>query len=78
MPHGGRELKNKGTNSQGNDYSSYSDGAYRYRNSNADGSTNSKYFNDGHGHEFYDKKGPDGYKWHQNSNQGYRNYTPKK
>ena len=70
-------VNNRGTNSQGNDYSAYKNGSFAYRNANSDGSTNSRYFNDGHGHGFYDKKGPDGYKFHENANQGFRNYQPK-
>lgn len=77
MPNG-RQVQSKGTNSQGNDYVSYSDGAFRYKNHNESGGTDSKYFNDGHGHGFYDKKGPDGYKFHENQNQGFRSYQPKK
>ena len=36
-----REVNNSGTNSQGNSYTSYSDGAYRYTNSNS-----GKFYND--------------------------------
>lgn len=72
MPNG-RTVNNKGTNSQGNEYTSY-DRGYRYKNTNSDGSTNSRYYNDGSGHGFYEKKGPDGYKFHENANQGFRDY----
>merc|ERR1712029_516479 len=63
-----REVNNSGTNSQGNSYTSYSDGAYRYTNSNSGGQTSGRYFNDGHGHGFYKSANqPTGnYSFHQN------------
>ena len=38
MPRGGREVTNQGVNSQGNQYTSYNDGGYRYSNKSGDGS----------------------------------------
>ena len=75
MPNGSN-VNNKGTNSQGNDYTAYKDGKYAYKNPRSDGQAPSRYFNDGNGHAFYRQPGPDGYKWHENANQGYRDYQP--
>merc|ERR1712038_523705 len=52
MPGGKREVTGSGTNSQGNDFTSYDSGFY-YKNANG-----SRYFNDGSGHGFY--KSPPG------------------
>ena len=38
MPIGGREVTNRGVNSQGNQYTSYTDGGYRYSNKSGDSS----------------------------------------
>lgn len=74
MPRGDK-VQNRGTNSQGNDYTAYKDGTYAYTNNNSDGPP-AHYYNAGNGHSFYRKPGPDGYSWHQNDNQGFRNITP--
>merc|ERR1711931_274355 len=73
-----REVVSKGTNSQGNEYTSYSDGAYRYTNETSTGG-NTKYYNTGNGHGFYENKGGSKesggqpYKTHYNYNQGTSN-----
>merc|ERR1711872_862251 len=73
-----REVVSKGTNSQGNEYTSYSDGAYRYKNETSTGG-NTKYYNTGSGHGFYENKGGSKesggqpYKTHYNYNQGTSN-----
>ena len=81
MPGGGREVTNQGVNSQGNQYTSYNDGGYRYSNKSGDGSkTTSSYFDTGKGHSFYDNKAgsreSEGqpYKVHTNQNTGKSNY----
>merc|ERR1712029_509314 len=70
---GGRQVTNTGTNSQGSNYTSYSDGAFSYSNPSG-----SRYFNTGAGHGFYDSgssgtQGSGGvpYTTHTNYNQGY-------
>lgn len=75
MPNG-NNIHYKGTNSQGNDYTAYNDGKYRYTNPRPDGQAPTRYFNDGNGHGFYRKPGPDGYSFHENANQGFRDYKP--
>ena len=45
---GRRSVKNEGTNSRGNWYRAYDDGAYRYKNTDG-----ARYFNDGRDHGFY-------------------------
>lgn len=74
MPNGSN-IHNKGTNSQGNDYTAYNDGKFRYSNQRSEG-PNSHYFNAGKGHSFYRQPGSDGYTWHENANQGFRDYKP--
>lgn len=49
----GREVSYQETNSQGNQYTSYSDVAYRYSNPDI----NHRYFNNGHGHRFRNARG---------------------
>jgi len=79
---GRREVTYKGQNAKGNDYTVYSDGAFAYKNN----SDNARYYNDGHGHGFYNsKEGNQGsggvpYKAHYNYNQGFatREYQQKK
>lgn len=39
------------------------------------GKAQSNYFDTGNGHAFYRKNGPDGYKFHENQNQGFRDYS---
>lgn len=55
-----RNVSSHGTNSQGNSYTSYSDGSYSYSNSyNSNGSSQSSsyyYANSGSGHGFYNSK----------------------
>merc|ERR1711953_994243 len=71
---GGREVSNTGTNNQGNDYRSYSDGAYSYRNTGNDGTTTSStYYNTGSGYAFYESK-TGGYSYHENAHTGERSY----
>ena len=48
MMSGRRSVKNEGTNSRGNWYRAYDDGAYRYKNTDG-----ARYFNDGRDHGFY-------------------------
>lgn len=73
----------QGTNSQGNNYTNYDNGAYRYSNVNPDtGKTQGNYYNTGDGHAFYRQNqaaAPGGgkvpgsdYSWHENQNQGTR------
>lgn len=69
-------VHNQGTNPNGNNYTAYNDGRYRYSNAGPDGKTQSSYYDAGSGHSFYRKNGPEGYSWHENANQGFRNYTP--
>lgn len=74
-------VTNQGTNSQGNNYTTYESGAYRYANYGSNGEkASSHYFNTGKGHSFYrqnnSENGP-GYSFHENQNQGYRNYQSK-
>lgn len=64
----------QGVNSEGNRYTVYDDGRYRYVNSNSEGKTSSSYYNAGNGHSFYRKNSPDGYSYHENANKGYRDY----
>lgn len=66
---------NKGTNSSGNQYTAYDNGAYRYTNSNEEGKIQSRYYNDGREHGFYRKNNPGGYSFHENP-QGERTYKP--
>lgn len=71
----------QGTNSQGNNYTTYESGAYRYSNAgpNADKAA-SHYYDTGKGHSFYSKNNTadaPGYSYHENQNQGYRTYTSK-
>lgn len=70
----------QGTNSQGNRYTNYNNGAYRYSNTDAAGKPESHYFDTGKGHGFYSKNNtPEapGYSFHENKNQGYRVYSEK-
>lgn len=77
MPRGdGSNINNQGTNNQGNRYTSYSDGRYTYSNAGTDGKTASHFYDAGNGHSFYRKNGPEGYSFHENSNQGFRDYKP--
>lgn len=71
----GRQPVYKGTNNQGNNYTVYNDGAYRYSNSGQDGGPRGNYYDTGKGHSFYENK-TDGYKFHENQNQGFRDYQP--
>ncbi|KAG4075089.1 hypothetical protein HA402_008154 [Bradysia odoriphaga] len=71
----------QGTNSQGNNYTKYESGAYRYSNygSNAEKAA-SQYYDTGKGHSFYTKNNTaeaKGYSFHENQNQGFRTYTEK-
>jgi hypothetical protein len=79
MPRGdGSNVDHKGTNSQGNQYTTYKDGQkYAYNNAPTETKPASHYYNTGKGHAFYEQKGPDGYRFHENQNQGYRTYAPK-
>ena len=83
MSSSNRECTNTGTNSQGNEYRAYSDGAYAYKNYDSAGDTSGRYYNTGSGHDFYNPSGAsraDGQQaWHGNQNTGERTYTaPKK
>lgn len=76
-----KNIVNQGTNSQGNSYTAYQSGAYRYSNTGGSGEkAASHYYDTGKGHSFYSKNNTaeaPGYKFHENQNQGYRNYTSK-
>lgn len=63
----------QGTNSSGNNYTTYDNGAYRYSNKDVSGKTQGNFYDTGNGHAFYKKNGPEGYAWHENRNQGTRN-----
>merc|ERR1711915_650914 len=74
---GKREVVYQGENAQGSQYTSYSDGAYSYKNQS--GGQNSQYYNTGNGHGFYNNKGGSyesggqPYKTHYNYNTGKSN-----
>merc|ERR1711860_71148 len=71
-----KEVSGSGTNNLGNNYTSYTDGGYSYTNYNSsggDGGKSSTYYNTGSGHSFY--KGTNGVSFHENSNQGFRDYS---
>lgn len=71
----------QGTNSQGNSYTKYDSGAYRYANKDSNGEkATSHYYDTGNGHSFYRKNNTSeaqGYSYHENQNQGFRTYTSK-
>ena len=50
-----RSVENSGTNSEGNTWTTYDDGAYRYNNSGS--SQDNHYFNDAKGHEYFTGNG---------------------
>ena len=58
-----RYVTSTGTNSSGNTYRNYSDGAYSYHNTHSDGSTGN-YYQAASGGAFY------------SNNKGYSSYTP--
>lgn len=69
----------QGTNAQGNKYTTYESGAFRYSNSgsNVDKAA-SHYYDTGKGHSFYSKNNTaeaPGYSFHENRNQGFRSYS---
>jgi hypothetical protein len=47
-----KSVTGSGTNSAGNNYTSYSDGSYRYSNTGS-GSSGGKYYGDSYGNGFY-------------------------
>lgn len=67
----------RGTNEQGNNYTSYGNGRFSYKNVDSGGNTASRFYDTGNGHTFYEKKGSEGYKFHENQNQGFRDYIPR-
>lgn len=70
----------QGTNAQGNTYTKYANGGYRYSNKNDEGKNRSHYFDTGKGHSFYSQNnapGAPGYSFHENQKKGVRNYTAK-
>ena len=67
-------IRYKGVNSDGNKYTVYNDGRYRYVNTNDEGKSTSSYYNAGNGHAFFRKNDPEGYSFHENANKGYRDY----
>lgn len=69
-----RNIAYQGVNSEGNNYTVYNDGRYRYTNINSEGKSASSYYNAGHGHSFFRKNGPESYSYHENANKGYRDY----
>lgn len=74
-----KNISYQGTNSQGNNYTKYESGAYRYTNygSNAEKPA-SQYYDTGKGHSFYRQNNTaeaKGYTYHENQNQGFRTYT---
>jgi hypothetical protein len=58
-----RSVENSGKNNQGNDWTTYDDGAYRYNNSGS--SHHSHYFNDANGREYCTGNGgkESGFQW---------------
>lgn len=68
-------IQYEGINSNGNKYTVYNDGRYRYVNVNAEGKNASSYYNAGNGHAFFRKNDPEkSYSFHENANKGYRDY----
>lgn len=70
-----------GINAEGNHYTVYDDGSFRYKNTNEAGKTASSYYYAGKGHGFFRKNsdnGQPGYAWHENQNQGTRTMIEKK
>lgn len=71
----------QGQNSEGNTYTKYENGAYRYTNYGSNGEkAASHYYDTGKGHSFYSKNNTSeapGYSFHENQNQGHRTYTSK-
>lgn len=70
----------QGTNAEGNSYTKYDSGAYRYTNYGSGDKPASHYYDTGKGHSFYSKNNTGdtpGYTFHENQNQGYRTYTQK-
>lgn len=77
-----KNIAYQGQNAEGNTYTKYESGAYRYTNygSNSDSKAESHYYDTGKGHSFYSKNNTaeaPGYKFHENQNQGHRTYTSK-
>merc|ERR1712243_232515 len=77
MPGGKKTCTYAGTNSQGNNYRSFSNGSYTYTNKGSSGETTSKYYDTGKGHTFYTSK-TGGYSVHTNRNTGESTFKSKK
>ncbi|KAG5675837.1 hypothetical protein PVAND_005707 [Polypedilum vanderplanki] len=73
----GKNVHHQGTNSQGSRYTVYDNGGYHYSNPPHGNRGTSHYYDTGKGHAFYRESGPNGYKFHENQNQGFREYTHK-
>ena len=75
----GKEVSNTGTNSAGNNYTSYTDGGYYYTNYNSSGDTTGRYYDTGSGHSFYTPtdtgKAAGHTGFHDNQNTGTRTYN---
>lgn len=72
-------IHHQGTNSQGNDYTQYNNGGFRYNNNDASGKTTSSFYDNGKGSGFYRQNNTaeaPGYKFYENQNQGTRTYYP--
>lgn len=65
----------RGVNSQGNEYTQYGNGRYRYKNYNVEGNPHGSYYI-GTTMRLLCNATEDrpAYRWHQNSNQGFREY----
>lgn len=81
MSNKGNNISNQGTNAQGNSYTAYEGGAYRYTNyGNDNAKPASHYYDTGKGHGFYSQNNTadsKGYSFHDNMNQGTRTYMPR-
>lgn len=67
----------QGINSQGNAYTIYTNGRFRYSNKNEAGRTVSHYYDSGRGHSFFrmnNRPEAPGYAFHENRNKGFRVY----
>lgn len=76
----GDNIRSQGTNAQGNNYTNYNNGGFRYVNINADGQRISSYFDNGRGSGFYKKNStPEapGYRFYENHKTGERHYLEK-
>ena len=70
---GKKEIQYSGVNQEGNNYTRYTDGGYRYHNTNTDSQgqtwTSNYYSPQGGNSGFYNSSGSKGTSFYQNSNQ---------